>query len=58
MKNFNNLGVHEKIRFLGGLRKTSIWGGLPRKRRLGQFANLSGGEGLGKKEGVVFSRRG
>ena len=31
---------------------------MPKKEGLGQFANLTGRWGLGKKEGVVFLRGG
>ena len=57
MQNFTIMGVHWKIWFLGGggLRKTNIGGGLPKKGEgPGQFENLRGG--LGKWEGVVFLR--
>ena len=51
MKNFNIFGVHRKIQFLGGggSQKANREGGLPKKRGLGQFADL---RGLGKKRGV------
>ena len=44
MKNFHILGVHWKIWLLGeGSQKTNTEGGeLPKKRGLGQFANLRG----------------
>ena len=45
MKNFNILGVHWKIQLLGGgggSQKNNIYGGLPKKGELGQFANLRG----------------
>ena len=48
-KNRNVLGASLKNpTFKGGSQKTNIEGGLPKKRGLGQFANLRGG-GLGKK---------
>ena len=54
MKNFDTLGVHWKIRLLGGIsRKTGIEGGLPKKEGLGEFADLGGG-GLARQRGVVF----
>ena len=49
VKNFNILGVHWK---------TKIEGALPKKGGLGQFADLRGEGGLGKKEGVLFLRGG
>ena len=53
MTNFNILGVHWKIQFLGvGLRKTNIEGEIAWKGGLGHFADLRGR--LGKKEEVVF----
>ena len=54
MKNVNIVTLRWKIRLLGGggggvSRKTKIeGGGLPKKGRLGQFANS---RGLGKKDG-------
>ena len=57
MKNFNIFGVQWKIRLLGGLTKNQYrGGGLPNKGGLAQFADLRGG--LGKKDRVVFLRRG
>ena len=50
MKNFNIMGVHWKIWFLGG------GGELPVKVELGQFADLR--EAFKKKRGVVFLRVG
>ena len=52
MKNFNILGVHWKIRLLGGVTKNQYRAGDCQKKKGGleQFANLRGG-GLGKKEG-------
>ena len=59
MKNFNIFGVHWKIRVLAGglgvLQKTNIEGELPKKRVLGQFANLRRGAWQ-EREGVVFLR--
>ena len=50
MKNFNILGVDQKIWLYGGSsRKTNIEGGLPKNGRLGHYADFR--EGLGKKEG-------
>ena len=62
MQNFNIMGVHQKIRFLGKLPKTNVWGGDCLKRRgLGKFADLrgmaGGGGGLAKKRGRVFEMR-
>ena len=52
MKNFKIVAIRWKVRLLGGgegSRKTKIeGGGLPKKGRLGQFANS---RGLGKKDG-------
>ena len=45
----------EKSNFQGGSRKSNIQGGIAKKGRLGQFADLRGGE-LGKKEGVDVLR--
>ena len=58
MKNFNILGVHWKIRFLGGggLLKTNIEGGrvcLKRGGGVGQFAYLGGGVGWQERGGGV-----
>ena len=36
----------------GGFTKNQYGGGLPKRARLGQFADLRGG--LGKEEGMVF----
>ena len=47
--------------FRGGFQEKPIyWGVCLRMRELGQFADLrvDEGRGLGKKEGVVFLRRG
>ena len=57
MENFNIFGVHWKIGFLGGGEgggswKTNIEGGLPKKVRLGQFADLR--EDLARKRGWCF----
>ena len=56
MKNFNILGVHGKIRVLGGSHEKPIYrAGLPKMGGLGQFADLMGEGGLaGKEEGVMF----
>ena len=52
MKNFNIMGVHWKIRYIGIRQgKTNIQGELPKKGELGQFADLRGGGGGGKKGG-------
>ena len=53
MKNFNIMGVHWKIRYIGIRQgKTNIQGELPKKGELGQFADLrGGGGGLSKKGG-------
>ena len=60
MKNFNVVGVHLKIRFLGSVHEKPIQGELPKIGRgggLGQFADLRGGGGeLAKKRGVVLLR--
>ena len=55
---FEYYGGSLKIRFLrgGGFTKNQYIGGLPKKGRLGQFADLT--EGLAKKRGVVFLRGG
>ena len=46
MKNFNIMGVHWKIRYIGIRQgKTNIQGELPKKGELGQFADLRGGGG-------------
>ena len=48
MKNFNIMGVHWKIRYIGIRQgKTNIQGELPKKGELGQFADLRGGGGGG-----------
>ena len=55
MKNLNIMGVHWKIPFLGwGVHEKPIYRReLPKKRGLGQFAELrGGGGGLTKKRGV------
>ena len=61
MKNFNIFGVHRVLE--GCSRKTYIYiyiyiyiGGLPKKGRLGNFADLGGKGRLGKKEQGVFLR--
>ena len=57
MKNFNILGVHWKIGLLGGKEegssKNNIEGGLPKKKGLGQFADLREG-GWQERGGGVF----
>ena len=50
MKNFNIMGVYWEIRFLGGVHEKLIQGNCLKLGGLGQFADLSGGGGLGKKE--------
>ena len=53
MKNFNIMGVHWKIRFLGGFKKKQYREScLKLEGGSGQFANLrrGGGERLGKKQ--------
>ena len=52
------MGVHWKIRFLGDVfhEKPIYWGELSKKRGLGQFAALRGGEGWQKRAGEVFLR--
>ena len=54
MKNFNIFGVHRKIQFLGGggSQKANREGGLPKKRGLGQFADLREG-GLARRGVLV-----
>ena len=55
MKNFNILGVHGKIRVLGGSHEKPIYrAGLPKMGGLGQFADLMGEGGLAGKEEDVF----
>ena len=56
IKNFNILGVHWKIRLLGGRcsRNTNAERELPKKGGLDSLLNSRGG--LGKKEGGVFLR--
>ena len=44
--------VHWKIQFLGGVHKKPIYRGNCLKGRLGEFADLSGGGGVGEKEGA------
>ena len=59
IKIFNTLGVHWKIWLLGGeFTKKQYRGGLPKKGRLGQFADLrgGGGGGLARKRGMLFLR--
>ena len=58
IKNFNILGVHWKIRLLGGRcsRNTNAERELPKKGGLDSLLNSRGG--LGKKEGGVFLRGG
>ena len=57
MKNFNSMEFTEKSIFRGGgcSRKSNIQRGLPKKGRLGQFADLRG-QGLAKK-GVFLRGR-
>ena len=56
-KNRNVLGASLKNpTFKGGSQKTNIEGGLPKKRGLGQFANLRGG--AWQEIGVVVILRG
>ena len=51
MENFSILGVHGKIRDLGGVMKKAIYEGNCLKRRGGeQFAYLRVGGKLGKKD--------
>ena len=59
IKNFNVLGVHGKIRLLGGgFMKNQYRGGNCLKGGgLRQFADLKGG-GLARKRGVVFLKGG
>ena len=56
MNNFNILGVHGKIRVLrGGFTKSQFIGeDCLQTEGLGQFADLRGGGGLGKKEGGLI----
>ena len=56
IKNFNIMGVHWKINFLGRVhRKTNVQrGDCPKKEGLGQFSDLRGA--FGKKQGLVCWR--
>ena len=55
-ENFNIMGVHWKIKFLGGglgSRKTNVWGEIVKGRvELGQFADLRWG--LAQKSELFF----
>ena len=57
MKNLNIFGVHGKIVFLGGRSQKPpiLRGELPKKERLGHFADLRRGS-LARKRRVVFLR--
>ena len=55
------MGFTEKSNFYRGSLKTSIEAGLPKKARLGKFADLrmggGGGGGLARKREIMFLRR-
>ena len=58
MKNFNILGVHWKIRLLGGFTKNQYRGGDCPKRGKGlDSLSIYKGGGLARKKEVVFLRR-
>ena len=55
LKNLNILGVHWKIRLLGGgSQKTNIEGGLPKKGGFGQFVDLREGGAWQERRDSVF----
>ena len=57
MKNFNIMGVHRKIQFLGEVTEIQCRGGNCLKRGHGQFAGLRGDLAKKRKRGWMFLRR-